>query len=301
MSVIKLSHTAKELYLKSPRAYFYHYHLYLRERTLGSPLFFGSLIERGLDALFKGATLEQAQEVFRKAFKSYQINGNWEDLATSSNIRYSKADLDLEVFTEKELKDLEGKNKQFKSWASLQRKGEMLIAAYHRDIFPRIKKIIATQKYFKIENSAGDEINGFADIICEMDDGRLIVPDHKTTSQAYPDNAVLTEQYGKQTALYFEAFKDEYPLDGAGFFVLEKKIRKKDPRARTQIIIDKPPEELIEKTIDEFDSVLYDIKQGKFPCASPKCDAYGQKCCYKRYCESGGSDLRGLVKIGKTK
>jgi hypothetical protein len=301
MSILKLSHTSKELYLKSPRAYFYHYHLYLREKTLGSPLFFGSLIEKGLDVLFKGGTLEQAKETFIKNFKVYTINGNVENLSSSKFIRYSKADLDLDVFTEKEIADLSNKSTQFKSWASLQRKGEMMIEAYYRDIFPKIKKVVATQKYFSIDNGAGDEITGFADLICEWEDGRLIIPDHKTSANPYPDDAVLTEQYGKQTALYFEAFKDEYPLDGTGFFVLEKKMRKKEPKARTQVILDKPPEELVEKTLDEFDSVLYDIKQGKFPCASPKCDAYGQQCCYKKYCQSGGADLTGLVKIGKQK
>lgn len=299
MSIIKLSHTSKELYLKSPRAYFYHYHLFLREKVAGSPLFFGSIIETGLDALFKGATLEQAQETFRKNFKSTKVNGNFENLATSNNIRYSKADLDLDVFTEKELKDLEGKSDQFKSWMSLQRKGELLIAAYHKDILPKIKKVIATQQYFSIPNEAGDEITGFADLICEWEDGRLIIPDHKTTSITYPKDAVMTEQYGKQTALYYEAFKDKYPIDATGFIVLEKKIRKKEPRARTDIILGVPPEELIQKTFDEFDDVLYNIKQGEFPCMTPKCDAYGQSCCYKKYCQSGGKDLTGLVKIGK--
>lgn len=299
MSIVKLSHTAKEKYLTSPRAYYYHYHLYLREQVLGSPLFFGSLIETGLNALFAGATLEQALETFRKNFKVYSVNGKMESLSSSSYIRYSKSDLDLEVFTEKELKDLETKSVQFKSWASLQRKGEMLITAYHRDIFSRIKKVIAVQKYFSIVNEADDEINGFIDLICEWEDDSLIAPDHKTTSIAYPEDAVTNDKHGKQTALYYEVLKDEYPIDGTGFFVLEKKMRKKEPRARTQIILGKPTEELIQKTFDEFDSVAYNIKQGNFPCLAPACDQYGQSCCYKKYCASNGKDLTGLVKVGK--
>lgn len=301
MSVVKLSHTAKELYLKSPRAYYYHYHLYIREAKLGSPLFFGSLIETGLDALFKGATLDQAKETFRKNFKSYQVNGEWIKLDSSPLIRYSKADLDLDVFTEKELQDLENKSVQFQSHAALQRKGEMMLEAYHRDVLPKIKKVIATQVYFSLPNEAGDEITGFADLICEWEDGRLILPDHKTSSLTYPDNAVLTEQYGKQTALYFEAFKDKYPLDATGFIVMEKKMRKKEPRARTKVILDKPPEALIDQTFQEFDTVLDGIKQADFPCLAPKCDAYGQSCCYKKFCATGGKDMTGLVKVGKSK
>lgn len=300
MSVIKLSHTAKEKYLSSPRSYYYHYHLYLREKTLGSPLFFGSLIETGLNVLFAGGTLEQALEAFRKAFRYYTINGSSVDLSNSVWVRYSKADYDVNVFTESEIRQLDGKSLKFKSWASLQKKGEMLIEAYHRDIFPHIKEVLAVQKYFSIPNGAGDEIIGFVDLICEMDDGRVVIPDHKTSSQSLKQ-VVQNESYQKQFHLYYEAFKDQYPVDAIGPIILEKKIRTNEPRARVSYQFDKPSEEIIEKTIVEFDDTLYDIKQGKFPCASPNCDAYGQSCCYKRYCKSGGADLTGLTKVGKDK
>jgi hypothetical protein len=301
VSGIKLSHTAKELYLKSPRAYFYHYHLYIREARVGSALFFGSIIEKGLEALFNGATLEEAQKVFRDNFKTTTVNGNLVNLATSPFVRFSKADFDEDVFTEQELKDLEGKTVQFQSHASLQRKGEMMIAAYYRDILPKIKKIIATQVPIALDNGNGDFITGSADLIVEWEDGRLILPDHKTSSLKYPDDAFATDQYGKQTALYYEALKDKYPLDGVGFFVMEKKIRKKDPRARAYAVIGSPPEELIEQTFQEFDEVLTGIKQAEFPCMAPKCDAYGQQCCYRKFCESGGTDMTGLVKVGRSK
>jgi len=298
-SVISLSHTSKELYLKSPRAYFYHYHLYLRDEKLKSVFFFGSLIETGLEALLKGATLEQALDVFRKNFKTYTVNGSIVDLSNSKYIRYTKADLDMDVFNDKEKADLQNKPVQFQTWASLQRKGEMLITAYAQEIRPKIKKVIALQESFTLPNGIGDEINGKVDAILEWEDGRLIVPDHKTTSVKYKEDSIKTEEYGKQTAVYYDALKPKYPLDGAAFFVMEKKIRKNEPRVRTSVIIDVPPEGLIQKTFDEFDIVLSNIKEGNFDCKSPNCDAYGESCCYKKYCKSGGKDMTGLVKIGK--
>lgn len=264
-------------------------------------MFFGSIIEKGLDALFQGATLEQAQKVFRDNFKTTTVNGSVVNLATSPLVRFSKADLDEDVFTEQELKDLQGKTLQFQSHASLQRKGEMMIAAYYQDIFPKIKKIIATQVPIALDNGNGDFITGAADLICEWEDGRLILPDHKTSASKYADDSFATEQYGKQLALYYEALKDQYPLDAVGFFVMEKKIRKKEPRARAYAVIGSPPEELIEQTFQEFDEVLSGIKQADFPCNSPNCDAYGQQCCYKKFCQSGGTDMTGLVKVGKSK
>lgn len=299
MSILKLSHTANQKYMTSPRSYYYHYMLNLREAKLGSPLFFGSLIETGLDVLFKNGSLEQAQTTFRKNFVTYQLNGSTINLSNSPLVRYSKADLDLDVFSEKEQQDLANKSVQFQSWASLQRKGELMLEAYSRDILPKIKKVLATQIYFSIPNDAGDEINGFADLICEWEDNKIILVDHKTSAGPYPADAVSSLQYGRQTALYYEAFKEKYPLDATGFFVMEKKIRKKEPRARTNIILDKPPEDLIEQTFQEFDDTLQNIKQGKFECLSPNCDVYGQECCYKRYCMSGGKDMKGLVKVGK--
>lgn len=297
---VRLSHTAKEKYLASPRAYYYHYLLNLRAEVLGSPLFFGSLIEVGLDVLLKGGKLADALTAYKKAFRMYEHNGVTIDLSSSPYVKYSKSDYDPDVFTDDELKALSGKPEKFKAYQSLVRKGEMLIEAYSQDILPKIKKVIDTQVYFAVPNGAGDEIIGYADLICEWEDGRILVPDHKTSAQAYPKDAVLTEEKGKQTALYFEVLREKYSIDATGFFVLEKKIRKKTPRARTQIIIDTPSEELIQKTFDEYDNVLYNIKQASFPCCSPKCDVFGQSCPYKAYCATGGENLTGLVKIDKT-
>jgi hypothetical protein len=298
--MLKLSHSSKELYLKSPRAWFYNYNLNLREAQMGSPLFFGTLIETGLDVLFKKGTLEQALETFRKNFRYYTINGNRVDLSISSQVRYSKSDLDIDVFSDSELKALEGKSVQFQSWAALQKKGEMLITAYHQEILPKIKKVLDTQVYFSIPNEIGDEIIGYADLICEWEDGRLIIPDHKTSSISAKEVA-KNEGYLKQTALYFEAFKGKYPLDSTGFIVLEKKMRKKEPRARVDFIFEKPTEEFVDQTLNEFDDVLHSIKMAEFPCLSPKCDVYGSECCYKKFCQSGGTDMTGLVKVGKAK
>jgi hypothetical protein len=298
MSVLKLSHTSKEMYLLSPRKFYYHYYLNLREKTMGSPLFFGSLIENGLEALFKGDSLEQAIEVFRDKFKTTNYNGDTLNLSNSPWVRYSKSDYDGDIFSDAELKQLEGKTDQYKSWASLQKKGEMLIAAYSTDIMPKIKKVIATQVPFSIKNDCGDEITGFLDLICEWEDGRIVILDHKTSSQSAKD-ITKNESYLKQVALYYEAVKDKYKVDAVGFIVLEKKMRKKDPRARVDFVFVEVTEELIEETFNEFEDVLDGIKQGNFPCAAPKCDAYGQQCCYKKYCQSGGKDLTGLVKVGK--
>lgn len=298
MSNIRLSHSAKEKYLISPRSYYNHYFLNLREKVVSSALFFGSIIETGLDVLLHGGTSEQALTAFKKAFIERDINGQIEILSESENVRFLKKDFDSKIFTEKELRDLDGKTDKFKSWISLQRKGEMLIKTYSQEIIPKIKKVLATQKFFNTQNDVGDEIIGFVDLICEWEDGRIIAPDHKTSSQSL-FQVKKNESYQKQFALYSEVLKDEYPIDGVGPIVLEKDIRVNEPKVRITYDFAPAEEDMINKTFNEFDDMAHNIKQANFPCLYPKCNVYGQECCYKRYCQSNGQDLTGLIRVDK--
>ena len=299
---VRLSHTAKEMYLRSPRSYFYHYYMNLRPEKTNSALFFGSIIETGLDSLLQGKSLIDSIAAFKDNFKTIKLNGYIENLESSSNIKYSKADFDRDLFNEQELILLGNESDNYKAWSSLQKKGELLLEAYSLEILPKIKKVIATQVKISGKNEVGDEIVGFADLICEWEDGRILVLDHKTSSIKYPSDAVQSDQYGKQTALYYDKLKDQYNLSGAGFIVLEKNIRKKQPRARVYFTnFEEPNELLIQKTFDEFDEVCHNIKNGKFDCFSPNCDVYGQSCPYKKYCCSNGEDMTGLVKIDNKK
>lgn len=300
-AVVRVSHTQKELFLNSPRAWFNKYMLGLKEEVMGSPLFFGSNVEVGVEVLLQSGTLEQAHKAFEKAMKRYNVNGKWENLATSNKVRYSKADWQPHLFTEKELEDMTAKTQQFKSHQSLIRSGKMMITEFHEKIQPYIKNVISTQEYFSIKNDIGDEIMGYADIVCEWEDGRILVPDLKTSGNPYKLDAIETEDKGTQTALYYEALKEKYPLDGTGFLVLEKKVRKREPQMRSQIILGTPSEEIINFTLDQYDQVIHDIKQGYFPCKSPECNRFGQTCCYNKFCGSEGTDMTGLVKFSRRK
>jgi len=293
---MKLSHTQKELYNVSPMAWFIKYVLKYKEKVMTSPLFFGSLVEEGVNALLEGSDLESALIHFEELFISYDVNGKDECLKTSKNVKYSKADYQELLFTEEELILHKEMDHTEKAYYSLLRKGKMMITEFHDNILPNIKRTIAMQEPINIKNEYGDEIIGFADMIVEWKDGRILVLDLKTSASPYKKDAVLTEEKGSQTALYYEALKDKYKLDGAGFLVLEKKVRVRDPQMRSQILIDVPPEELIQETFDNFDKVFYDIRQAKFPCTAPVCNRFGKKCSNAGFCSSGGVDVTGLVR-----
>lgn len=298
---MRLSHTQKELYKVSPRAWFIKYVLKYKESVMGSPLFFGSIVEEGCNALLNGKTLEQAHKVFEKKFQKYDINGKKECLKSSSKVRYFKSDFQENAHTEEELKVLEGKSDKHRAWASRLNSGKMMIKEFHDNILPNIRKVISMQEFISVPNGHGDTIIGYSDLVCEWIDGRILVLDIKTSGTPYAKDAVLTMEKGSQTALYYSALKEKYNLDGAGFLVLEKKIRKRIPQTRSQIIIDVPPDHIIEETFDDFDEVLYSIRQAQFPCCSPDCNRFGQICAYSKFCESGGVDTTGLFRSSDEK
>lgn len=291
---MKVSHTQKELYRVSPRAWYNKYMLKYKEEVMSSALFLGTIIEKSVDAMLKGKTLKQAQDLFEKNYQRYQINGKWETLKSSDKVKFFKSDFQENAHTEEELEYLADKEHNYRCWSSRIKSGKLMIKEFHDNILPNIKNVLSMQEYVSIPNGDGDEIIGYADYIVEWIDGRKLVLDLKTSANPYKKDAVLTTEKGSQTALYYSALKDKYDLDGAGFLVLEKKIRVREPQTRSQIIIDVPPPELIQKTFDEFDEMLYSIRQADFPCKAPDCNRFGQQCCYNKFCETGGVNTKGL-------
>lgn len=282
---IGLSHTAKNKYINCPLSYYMHYILKLREEVVGSALPFGTAIDSAQETLLKGKTLDQALKVFNEAWIAPKINGNRVDGPTTKFIKFSKAD------------GAEGLADT--AWGNMKEKGELLLTAYQEEIMPRIKDVLAVQKPIFIKNDQGDFIRGFADKIVVWEDGRNILFDNKTGAKKYESDAVTVGDKAKQLGLYYEALKDEYSLDASGFIVLEKKIRKNEPRTRIQILIDNVPEDLIQETFDEFEEVLHNIKLGIFPSNHPDCNQYYGDCVCNKYYPSGGTDLTGLIKVGK--
>lgn len=280
---IRLSHTAKELYLRCPLAYYMHYILNLRSEKVGSPLPFGSAIDEGVNELLEGKSLIVALKKFDELWENPKINNVKVDGKTTELITFSKAD------QKEELADT--------PWESLKIKGHMLIEAYQLEIMPSIKDVLAVQKPINITNNYGDRIIGFADIIVETVDGRRLVMDNKTSAKSYPKDAVYSGDKAKQLALYFEALKEQYNLDGAGFYVIEKGIRKREPQTRIQTLIDEIPETVIQKTFEEYDDVLTSIKLGKFHSNSPECNMFYGDCICDKYAKSFGQDLSGLIEV----
>lgn len=317
-----LSYTAVEMYLQSPKAYFFHYICGLREKVTGSALIFGNAMDAALNAMLVPKDGKNYKEVYHEAMTQQMINGVIEDLALTANVRYSNSDFDKNVLTEEDLKQLEQvfkkdplelyetllERKKYKiitpaelkvfnslSYKSLYNKGLLMLEAYETQVKPRIKKVLEVQKFVRLDNDTGDEFIGYVDLVCEWEDGRIIIFDNKTTSVKYEDGSV---KESKQLATYIIALEEKYNTRYTGYIAIPKKIRsKKLPRVEIQIIIDQVDEKVIDETFETYDNVNQAIKRGEFPC-NPEgcCNVYGQ-CKFYKLCHEGS--MEGLIDVSK--
>lgn len=291
--MIRLSFSAAQKYLTSPFSYYAHYFLRLRSEQLGSALVFGSALDTGLNSLLidlkdgMAPDLEKAKAAFCREFLKQTVNGEDILLYTPGAVKFSKSDLDEGLLTEEDLSS--GLDK---SWLSLNRKGQILIEEYHAQVIPRIESVLAVQHEINLPNEAGDVLTGIVDFIAKID-GKVRLCDNKSTSITY---TATSASESAQLATYYEALREEFGLEGVAYVTLSKKVlKRKKPRVNIRIIFGEVSEDLIIQTFDQYDSVLTGIRSGQFPCTREICCSTPWGCGYKKFCESNGRNMDGLI------
>lgn len=210
--ITKLSNTALNLYNQCSLCYYLHYKENIRPVKTSSALVFGSALDSALNELLKNRNLNDAQNIFEEEWNKYRKD---------TNVIYFKSDLDEELlnhfgfFTDKIKID--------PNWKTLLIKGQMFIAAYYLNVLPKIKEVLAIQEPIEVQNSEGDKITGFLDLVVKWEDGKTYLMDNKSASKPYENDSA---KEGQQLPLYHYAVKEKYNLDGIGYIVLIKKINK---------------------------------------------------------------------------
>ncbi len=250
----KLSHTAANMYDNCSLCYKLHYQKGVRSRKVKSYFVFGGVIDKALNKLLLTRSYSEAVK---------ELSSEWVKCEKENEIEYSKSDL---------IDELDGFN-------SLLEKGRVLIDAYYVQVLPKVKKVLAVQEPVSLKNAEGDEITGFLDIIVEWEDGKVYLLDHKTSSAKYPEDSA---RKSPQLALYHYIAKDKYKIDGVGYIVLPKKLRKKAPYVDIQIILDKLEEGLEDKTVENFDRINTLVSNGVFDKKHNPNGKYGP-CPYSTY------------------
>lgn len=320
---IQLSHSASQKFLECGMKYKLHYIDRIRPVKLGSALFFGGAVDEALNELLESkkegysalnyVALEAAKNTFIKL---------WNKQLTNPNIEYFKSDIDMslldedilymiktfdeevtdhEAFIEECFAILKAKETMCEedqalynriAWWSLYQKGLMLIEAYNNDILPQIHTVFDIQKKVELPDEHGNNLIGYIDAIVSFIDApdKKVVLDNKTSSKPYKDDSVAESP---QLTTYCE----HEGLKTASYAVVEKTIRKREPRTRTQLIIDKIPEKTFDKTFEEYDNVLEGIENEEFDKNYESgCFSFGRPCDYYAYCRSNGKNMNGLEK-----
>jgi hypothetical protein len=326
---INVSFSALDCFEQCSEKYRLRYREKLSSEKISSPLFFGTAIDAAVELLLlkKKRNLsdkeldllltEDAFSVFDKTMKEqngillernplceYFYSDFDHSLLTEEDFSYLKkaypSILDWEEFfvyckkyikTHGELKT--GSKVAFNNlcWLSLYRKGEMMLKAYAQNILPEIEEVFDIQKEVELINESGDKLRGKIDFIASFKDdptAKLII-DNKTSSEAYKSDSVANSV---QLAIYCEA----ETCNRAAYVVLEKKMRIKEPRARTQIVKDTITEEHKQKTFDIVEQKLNNIACENFSKKeSPKdCHFFSKPCEFFNLCWHGKMD--GLKK-----
>jgi len=257
---LRISHSSIRTYSECGLRYKFHYLLRLRSKVISGALLFGSALDKALGTLLDTRDINKAKEQLAKIWTLQEINGELTTLPWTTKVVYAQKDYDGDLIfekdeqkfeevkkrhniqTDKSLKQLTAFYRELKKekghaglteeqklvynyghWICMFNKGCIMLEGYNQHILPRIKKVLVQQKRISIKNVEGDEITGYIDLIAEMEDDKIYILDHKTSSMEYESDAATTSP---QLILYYHAEKEAYKATGVGFIVLYKQLNK---------------------------------------------------------------------------
>lgn len=322
---LRLSNSQINTYKDCPHKWYLERVKRLRPNWTKSSFLFGTAIDNTVETMLKnvGKPEEEKEDYWDTFFESMDIseiqinNTKYYDDEALLRIQFASGDIQIDTLDDTALESLEAsrgeleafyekckkkrkakmalnKKDQLKynylAYQSLLCKSEYLIEALAKWVEENVTEVHAIQKKIEIENEEGDSFVGYLDFVVTLKDGRKILIDLKTTSNItayYPEGCV---EDSRQLAIYAQ----EYGIDLAGYLVIDKYIRKREPRIRLELITGTITEEQLDKVFDEIAEVTMDIKDGKFEKNENSCYKFG-KCSYYNLCHYGSK--KGLEKV----
>lgn len=301
-----LSFTSISKYLSCPEEYNLYYNEKIRPEQINSAMYFGGAIDKAFTTLITTKNLKKTLKTFEDVFVNDPL------------IVYHENDLDEELITKEE--------KNAAEYYSLKAKGATILTSLHQEIIPRIKKVYALQERITITNELGDSLPIIADLVCEWEDGRVILFDLKTSIIEYEHDSARKSQ---QLSLYYHFLKDRYPITHLGFIVARKTLKKNRikmcsecsfdgtggshrtcpnkrnggrcraqwtvtirPEAYIQVIINSPNEQFVQMMLDTTDKISDNIKKNNYYRNLSSCKRGKRVCDYYNLCHN--NDMTGL-------
>jgi hypothetical protein len=324
-----ISHSAINEYLECSEKFRLNRIEKIRPTTKSSAFIFGGALDDAAEAVLlkKGKPLK----AFYDAMMTTEINGVKVSVPQNKDIKYFSKDLQVELIQDSQWEDIKNygagvlqdpdfdpveflkkcvalrKKKKalgdmeqtifnFANFFSLCNKGKMLIEKFQEWAVKNIDEVIEVQKRVSLVNESGDELRGFLDFKAKFKDGVVRIVDLKTASdpkRQYPDGCADTAQ---QLAIYAE-IEEVYDV---AYYILDKNIRKKEPRVRDRFITGHIDELTGNEIFDNIEESLVRIKRKEFEHNWDACNNYGG-CPYRSFCKSGGQNMQGLVQLKRGK
>ncbi len=305
---MRLSFSQVNTYLTCPKKW----HIEKVERISpiqrGSPLSIGSAIDGAAEYYLLHLKDEDAKskslEEFEKLMRAEHIE---------HDIKYSVADVQLELFDaagfltdagfDTDPKEFMTYCKQNKSGlddaeiAALKvlqiegvvAKGLLMLPEFFKWADENVKEVHSCQRKIEIQNDLGDSFIGYLDFEVTLNDGERYIFDLKTSGNPgkyFPDDAASESD---QLTIYSEVTGES----NVGFIVLDKVIRKRNPRVRSKEVRGIITEEQKDLVFEKIEEVRKDIVAKKFDKNYDGCYKWG-KCSFFDYCKHGS--LKGLKK-----
>jgi hypothetical protein len=248
---IRLSHTRAQIFKACPQKDHLRYDLHIKPKEHGASLDFGGSIDVAISYLLSQDKQDAISTGYKDVFEK-DLKHGWNLAYDDCRIRYKRTDYDALVIAsdqdqeqintwEAELNissfdvlaaEKVSKYKRFDGiklqmfnrlcWLSMKRKGHLMLEAFVRDIYSKIKKVIAIQHEFKGDVNGNTEVIGIIDLICEFEGySKPIILDIKTSAQYYDEHKPL---YSEQLMLYLGALGKDLATNYTGFLVMLKAI-----------------------------------------------------------------------------
>jgi hypothetical protein len=317
---LKVSYSALSTYKSCPHKYKLNYIDKIRPSTISSAFIFGSAIDEAIESILnKNAS-------YASTFKNrltYPLIDNKEVYAPkSADILYSIKDYQSELIEDEDVEEhyilveefgfekyafdaymqesilrLRNDRRLQKDeqilynnlcWFSLYRKGLLLLNEFKTWFDENIDEVISTQTKIELTNADGDTLVGALDFKAKFKDGITRIIDIKTSSNPgryYPDDCIKDSV---QLAIYSEADGERE----VGYFVLDKNIRKREPRVRYKYVSGKIEDNQLNQVFSDIQNTMDLIKEEKFDKNLDSCNEYGD-CVYRDLCAKGS--MKGLI------
>lgn len=269
---MKISNSRLDLYNLCPRKYKYSYIEKLRTPTVYSSLVFGKAIDEALNYILickrdnKKINKNKALKIFLDKL---------DDWDKSFKFEFYKKEVPKEALELNDPDKLMAVLERFKTI------GKAIIQTYIEDVLPKFKRIIDVQLERKVQNQEQDELTMVIDFIAELEDGRIVLMDNKTTSSTTSYRDVKNSQ---QLALYSEHFDVKY----CGYLVLNKEINK-EGKVDWELIVDEPLETKRADVYTDLVKTLDKIKNQEYHKNEKACFSFGRKCEFYSYCKFGNT------------